>query len=277
MYQGWFLNLERNETRRSALAQHLAGVGATDRYQRFDAVDGRAVAQRYPTQLDPGNLGLWLSHLKLLDSQRQTGVHLHVIEDDTILAGHAVEQFDRLLMHADAQPGGWDLIFTDTLVAADNIELFCLLSHIIEEFQQTGSHVLVDLHSIAFACTSSFFLNRQSIDKYTSLISDQWRLGVPIDLFIRDLVNRSLLKAYLTVPFLTSISATSQQSDIAGDVSRSVAVGNAYRRAFFQDADLEAIDAQLKQLTKGIGAPSPLTMIYLRTLLFRLSDKWTPF
>lgn len=71
-----------NEKRRNFLTRHLEEIGVASRYQRFDAVDGRAVAHEYPTILDPGNLGLWLSHEKLLQANSAQDQHLHIIEDD---------------------------------------------------------------------------------------------------------------------------------------------------------------------------------------------------
>ena len=85
------------------------------------------------------------------------------------------------------------------------------------------------------------------------------------------------LKAYLTVPFLTSVSPVTLQSDIRGDVSGSRAVATLYRQAFFINADLPAIYAQLDGLTKPALPPSPLTAIFLRMLLFRVSEHWVPF
>ena len=72
MYQGYFINLAQNETRRAALLEHLTQIGAVDRYQRVEAVDGREVIERYPTRLDPGNLGLWLTHVEVLKAAEGT-------------------------------------------------------------------------------------------------------------------------------------------------------------------------------------------------------------
>ena len=276
-YQGWYLNLERNQPRRAALERHLEEIGGTNRYRRFDAVDGRAVAHLFPTRLDPGNLGLWLSHVKLLEHRRSSAEHLHIIEDDTILARDAPAVFDKMLESADAHPDGWDLIFTDILVPIDRVDFVHLLAKHIAAFRQSGSRAILDLAGIPFSCTSSFFVNRQSIDKYAGLIADQWTWGKPIDLFLRHLINQGRLKAFVTVPFMTSISETSQQSDIADVTSRSVAVGSAFQRAIFEEADLGAVEAEIDRLTSGTADESPLTRIYLKTLRFRLSDQWSQF
>ena len=161
---------------------------------------------------------------------RNSAEHLHIIEDDTILAHDARQMFDKMLENADAHPDGWDLIFTDILVPIDRVDFVHLLAKHIAAFRQSGSRAILDLAGIPFSCTSSFFVNRQSIDKYAGLIADQWTWGKPIDLFLRRLINQGRLKAFVTVPFMTSISEISQQSDIADVTSRSVAVGSAPTR-----------------------------------------------
>lgn len=276
MYQGFYVNLARSEERRRALTRHLVEIGAAARYQRIEGVDGRAVAEQYQTTLDPGNLGIWLSHDKLLEASRESHVHLHFIEDDTVLVKNAVSKFDALLAEADARFSGWDLVFTDIHVPTDNVPVFCKLSEIMVNFQQTRRIALIDLKDTAFACTSSFFLNRQSVDKYTRLMSNQWKFGSVLDLYIRDLVNHGLLKAYVTVPFQTSVSPSVLQSDIRGDLDCSRAVYTIYRRAFFEDADLPSLDAELRDLTQE-AMLSPLAAIYVKTLRFRLSDQWVRF
>jgi len=99
---------------------------------------------------------------------------------------------------------------------------------------------------------------------------------VPIDLYVRGLVNQKLLKAYVTVPFLTSISPDSLQSDIRGEIDLSRAVFDTFRRSFFQDSDVPTLAVEMRKLIEEI-APSPLEMIYLDALLFTLSDRYVHF
>jgi hypothetical protein len=211
MYTGIFLNLSRNEKRRAALTRHLADVGASSRYQRVEAVDGRAVAHAYNTTLDPGNLGLWLSHEYLSHTYNAPGFHLHIIEDDVVFARNAVKVLEGVLQHADAQLGPWDLLFTDIFVPI-SLDIFRLFSQKMQVYAQSRSYSLVDLATIGFACTSSVLINKSSVAKYASLISGKWALGMPIDLYLRRLVHQRQLKAYVVVPFPTSISRESIDS-----------------------------------------------------------------
>jgi len=276
MYQGFYINLERNEVRRRALAEHLDEIGATSRYQRIEAVDGRAVAHQFETKLDPGNVGCWLSHLKILEANRGSTTHLHIIEDDTIFARNAVNVFDTLLPFADAKLDSWDLIFTDIYVTPADGMACRDLNRTMKGNQTAKTVGLMDLEHVTFAATSSYFVNWRAIEKYTALMSVPGVDGLPIDLYLRRLVGQKALKAYVTVPFLTSVSRDSSQSDISGQRDLSRAVFDVFRRAFFQDADLPSLNAEMQQLLQGI-APSPLEMIYLKSMLFILSDQYVDF
>jgi len=276
MYQGFFINLARNEKRRDALVRHLEEIGAAPHYRRFEAVDGRAVAGDYNTTLDPGNLGLWLSNLNLLNSNRGTDRHLHIVEDDTVFAKDAVALFSHALAVADKHLPGWDLLFTDIYVPCD-LNTFRLFSEKMSAWQANGTaYALVDLEQIAFACTSSFFVNRSSVDKLANVLAGQWAAGLPIDLYLRHLVQQRHLKAHVTMPFLTSLGRENVDSDIRGNTDLSRKVCNILRRAFFKEADTGALLEEMQELTKNAKL-APLARIFVDTLSFALSDQWVSF
>lgn len=276
MYQGVFLNLPRSEKRRTALLAHLAEVGAADRYRHFPAVDGRAVAAQHPTSLAPGNLGLWLSHEQVLQMLGPTPTaHLHLIEDDAVLPRNAVPQFEGMLQRLDQEAPDWDLLFTDVFLAP-HPGWFRQFANFRQRHAETGKHTLVDLANAFFAGTSSLFINKASVGKYAALLAGNWQRGLPIDIFLRSLVNEGKLKAYLTVPHLTSISPEANASEISGRFHRSRQVCELYRRAFFQEANLVALLEEMQSLTATAKVP-PLAGLYLHTESFMLSDQWQHF
>jgi GR25 family glycosyltransferase involved in LPS biosynthesis len=274
MFRGYYLNLDRNERRMQVLAAHLDDVGAAGRYQRFPAVDGRAVAGRFETTLAPGELGLWLTHERLLASIESDDRHLHVIEDDALFSRRAVGMFPRLLESADRQFPGWDVIFTEIHVPAEP-QVFRLLAEKVLLHGQTGSISIVDLVNIRFASASSLFINRHSIRKYADLISGKWAIGEPFDLYLRRLVQQRLLRAYVVVPFVTTVSDESLRSDIR-TIDLSYRVFNLFRQAFFIDADRPAILKEMEDLTRHAKVPT-LEAIYLNAERFTFSDRWTDF
>jgi GR25 family glycosyltransferase involved in LPS biosynthesis len=275
MYKGFYINLASNETRRAALTRHLQEVGAADRYQHVDAVNGRAVASQHPTKLDPGNLGLLLSHEKILQQNTATDCHLHIIEDDAIFCKNAVTVFETMLNCADTQLAGWDILFTDVFVQL-NLDVFRLYAEKVKLHAETHSYSLLDLHYIDFACTSSMFINRASVGKYYNLLAGKWAVGLPIDIYLRGLVRHGHLKAYVVVPFPTTVSRHSHDSDIRGSVDRSRKVNEVVRQSFFVEADRKALLADIQELMKG-NSVSLLAAIFLNAQSFAVSDQWVPF
>jgi GR25 family glycosyltransferase involved in LPS biosynthesis len=275
MYQGFYINLDRSLARREALLSRLKAANADTRYQRFAGTDGREVAHRYSTTLGPGKLGCWLSHANVLSAQRSSSVHLHVIEDDIVFCNDAFNLFDAILKYADTQLKDWDLIFTDILFSLD-IELFRVFSQGVMKHAETGGYSFVDLKRVFFCSTSSYFVNQRSISKMAALLADKWTAGVPFDIYVRDLVNAGSLRAYLTVPFMTSLAPENDASEIGyeGSVSRDVLY--MYRRAFFANADRQAILAELDSYLREARIPV-LAEIYVKTAAFALSDQWTVF
>ena len=104
-------------------------------------------------------------------------------------------------------------------------------------------------------------------------MAGNWRRGLPIDLYLRSLVNEGKLNAYLTVPYMTSISTESNTSDISGSLDRSRRVCEIYRRSFFQESNLAALLSEMQSLTAGVKVPL-LASLYLHTESFMLSDQW---
>jgi hypothetical protein len=276
MYRGVFLNLASNENRRAALTQHLAQVGAASRYERCEAIDGRAAAAEHPTNLDSGNLGLWLTHEKLVSSAGASpGGHLHIIEDDAVLANNIVELLEGILANADNRFPTWDLLFTDVFLPPQT-DLFLLYLQKLRLYHQSRTYTMIDLARINFACTTSMVINKASFAKYAGLIGGNWKLGKPIDIYLRQMVQTGRLKAFLTVPFLTSISSDSANSDIRGSLDRSRRVCDTFRRALFPEADLSSLHREMQALTAGAKV-SPLAALYLNAEMFMLSDQFVHF
>lgn len=273
MYRGYFINLARSRRRRTALLRHLDDIGAAARYERVEAVDGRAVAADFPSKLDPGSLGVWLSHEALLRACRSADRHLHVIEDDTLFAKSAGRTLDLVLRQADEQLS-WDLLFTEIFIPF-SVPVFRHFEAMIDVHARSKRYALVDLAGIGFAGATSFFINRNAIEKYAALIKGQWALGMPIDLFIRRLVHDGALRAYVTVPFLTSFS-NSVASTVRGRLTRSHQVCNVVRRGFFEDADRRALQREMRTLTNGARL-SELASLFAAAGSFAVSDRWTPF
>ncbi len=229
----------------------------------------------FATKLDRGNLGLWLTHERLLETCKNSNVHIHILEDDALLPKDAVGRFEMMLQDADKNFPDWDVIFTEVFIQMD-VTLFYVLAKAKELYRQNGQIQLSSLKPAPFAGTSSLFINRKSIGKYAKLISGQWKVGLPIDLFLRSLIQKGLLNAYVTLPFLTSLTEHTAESNIQGQLNLSHLVMNIYRRAAFKDADLQSLREELNRLSVHRKHPD-FTALYLDVLSFFLSDQQVIF
>jgi hypothetical protein len=105
---------------------------------------------------------------------------------------------------------------------------------------------------------------------------DKWRLGVPDDLFVRDLVDRGKLSACVTVPFLSTLSPHSTASDIRGPQDRARRVMDLFRRGFFIEADRPALLAEMRSLTAG-AKTGDLAELFTEAARYAMSDRWESF
>ena len=274
-FRGFVINLDRNQARAASMKQHLMDVGMADRYERFPAVDGRTLGAEYVTKLDRGNLGLWLTHERLLWANRSSEAHLHILEDDALLPKDAEVCFAKVLAALEKATPDWDLVFTDVFLNLD-FASFELLAKCKESYLQQGELRCYSLKHFAFACTSSLFVNRTSIEKYLRVIEGRWTEGTPIDIFLRTEIRRGSLNAFITLPFATSLSEKTNESDIRGGLDVSRRVLNLYRAAWFKDADLDHLARELRRLT-GTVKVSGLSDCYLEACKFVLSDQWVGF
>lgn len=273
MYRGIFLNLKRNEQRRADIERHLQEINATSRYERLESVDGLEVALQYATPLDPGNLGLWLSHEKLCrEASRTPDEHVHLLEDDALLAGNFVGVLDNMLAEMEVRFPSWDVLYTDALLQLRPDE-FRTLSDGIRLYRESGQYRLAELERLEFAGASSVVFNKRSLAKYYRLIEGQWAAGMAIDIYLRELVHRGELKAFITLPFMSTVSRHSASSNIGRKLNLSHHVSETLRRSFFQDADLDVLASEMRELIAGTTL-SPLAMIYLESAKFVVSEQF---
>jgi hypothetical protein len=133
-YRGFYINLARNLERREFLSAHLAQRTLSDRYERVEAVDGRAAKTDHPTPLDEGNLGLWLTHEGIYRRCRSGEPHLRILEDDAYLPRDFPHHAEALLADSSAN---WDVLYTDVTFPPETRAYLAMLQA-MEQHRRTG-------------------------------------------------------------------------------------------------------------------------------------------
>jgi hypothetical protein len=243
-YVGYYINLDRSADRRDVMDAQLARLHLTERYRRFAAVDGNLIGLT-STKLTAGELGCFTSHYQLLQQNRDSAVHLHVIEDDVVLAGCAAQVVDQIVTSATIDDH--DVLFTDMALPVDF--KFYREARIRYERQirrpGNGTAPTIQFNFFPYiACTASYLVNRRSIGLICDILGHELERGAsdPIDVVLRGKVAEGKLRAKCLFPFITSVlpgkfantvvrGARDQLSDLAVDL---------VRHSFFVDCDRSA-------------------------------------
>ena len=206
LYSGFYINLDRSVDRRAAMEAQFARLGLSERYARFPANEGGC---GYPAStLTANELGCFASHYEVLRQNLGSERHLHVLEDDAVLAGCAADVVTSVV--SGGMLDNHDLIFTDTIIPLDT-EIYRDLRarfarDVVTESGQRTTKIRFGLIPYT-ACMASYVVNRESIGKLVDLLGAELSAGarLPIDLLIRNAVGRGTLRAKCLFPFVTSV------------------------------------------------------------------------
>src|ERR1700680_2181381 len=200
-YHGVYINLDRSPGRRAAMDAQLAQFGLADRYIRHAAVDGSALAPSR-SELRPGELGAFYSHLGVIEAARSSrDAAVHIMEDDVLLSEHVRPVIE------DSIAAGlfhrFDILFTDVF-APPHIGMLKGLKSVFDRIEVPPRRPLhlsdlqvIDLAGQNFSCLTSYVVGAKSIDRMLALYAAEGESGptIPVDLFIRDCVLNGKLRA----------------------------------------------------------------------------------
>ncbi len=243
-YLGYYINLDRSPERRAAMDAQLARLGLTELYRRFAAMDGNPPGITSPT-LTVSELGCFASHCRLLQQHLDGAAHLHVIEDDTVLATRTAQFIDGIV--AKGMLDEHDLLFTDMVVQSDLNFIRRAKGWYASDISRddSGTATEVRFRPLAYtASMTSYLVNRRSVRLVSDMFGRELASGArcPIDLFIRDRVAAGQLRARCLFPFITSIRPGAPTSMAARDSHEqlSTLALDLLRHSFFVECDLAA-------------------------------------
>jgi len=207
-YSGLYINLDRSPDRKTAFEKQLSELGLQSRYTRFPAVDGLQI-DTSRTRLRPGEVGLFLSHCRAVESARNRGTCVHVLEDDALLSEHVVPVLNDAVAADIFQQ--YDLVFTDMMIHCH----IAFLKSVKSEFDQIAPLPrplrlnqlrLIDLSQVFYAGSQSYIVGARSIDKVVAVYREEIAKGptMPVDIFLQQQVLSGRLRAACLFPFITS-------------------------------------------------------------------------
>src|SRR4051812_11982309 len=169
-YTGYYINLDRSRERFAAMEAQLRSRVPAASYRRFPAVDGNP--HGFPSNgLTERQIGCLCSHALLLEQHRDLGHHLHVIEDDAVLATRTVSFIEDVL--ASGLIGDLDVLLTSCVPPVNFNELSGARSiwrNAITRAED-GSAAAVRFSYIQYrAGTESYLVNRGSVGLVRDII-----------------------------------------------------------------------------------------------------------
>lgn len=284
-YQGYYINLDRNSDRKTAIEAELRRFNVAERYERFPAVDGASCGVESRT-LTAAEVGCFLSHYKLLEMSLSLPSHLHVMEDDVLFSKFASGMLETVI--ANDFFGQFDLVYTDVFVPIE-IELIAAYKNLYDQSLQTGANAarsfsnfqVLDLSNKNFGSAASYLVNRNSLSRLCELYRQHMESGIslPVDLLLRSLVLEGRIKAACIFPFVTSVRPESLSAmDMEGRYKSnlSVLVSFLLRYSFFVDCDWDKCLALLP--TDSLcDENDPHRKIILSVIKFRLFGNYQVF
>jgi len=222
----------------------LERLGLAQRYQRFSAVDGNALGLGN-SQLSAGELGCFTSHYELLPQHLDSTAHMHITEDDAVLAKRTAQFVEWVI--TSGMIDDHDLIFTDMAVPLSLYfyhEARSRYDSLIDR-DDDGTASKVRFSTVEYnACTTSYLVNGRSIGLICDMLGRELASGAcdPIDILIRHKVAEGKLRARAVFPFITSIKPGGFDGTIAGGDRDQLSgiVLDLLRHSFFVDCDLAA-------------------------------------
>jgi GR25 family glycosyltransferase involved in LPS biosynthesis len=265
-----YINLDGAQARRSALEENFEackGPGWTLR--RMRAVEVGDIAQSLP----PGRIrevekAVYLSHTKAVQETLAAPGHALIIEDDALFGPESCE---RIASACAAFPeDAWDILFTDVGFVEPHV--MARFFSIRRELSKKREEMLIPLREFAFIGCTSYVVNRRFRKRWLELLRAQSPLDMPIDLYARAQVSAGNVRAFVTFPFVTSLTAEGDRSQYQpGDGAVTDTVWNAFRRFCWLHRDIDVALAPVERLGEDFADPE--ARAFAKLLGAALSDR----
>lgn len=232
-----YINLDRDVARRKNLEQSfaLAKANAPDwTLERFSAVDTKYVSEHgTPGSITPAEKGCFLSHKHIMLQNAGVGESLFITEDDAVFSPNTLRILDGLLQKIEGA-AEWDLLFTDIGVPSIGV-----MAEVLAMTQQIFKNGTIEVGNLAqfsaFYGSTAYVINHKSIPRILKLMGDD-PLDLPYDLFLRSMIHKGAIKAYVTLPFITTVSDDGLSSSIQGsEFAKTDLVWNLFRKMVWLD------------------------------------------
>lgn len=254
-----FINLASAVGRRRNVEASFAAVAPPSwSLDRFEAVDA-ATGAKLPGSLSPNEKGCFASHRAAISASLADENHLFVAEDDIAFSAQAFGVLDGLL----SQNGDWDVMFGDAALC--DLNLMAHLASRRDAMRAGDQYVAIDLAGRSFCGSTGYLVRGTSKRRLSDALAASEALDQPYDLYLRDLCHTGIIRAAVCFPFVTTVSALADRSQIqdqeAGVFDHTL---NVFRRLMYAERDLTRCldDALSLQAAHADGAARAVGAVF---------------
>jgi GR25 family glycosyltransferase involved in LPS biosynthesis len=251
-----YINLDAATERRSeieACFQRVAHQGWE--LSRFRAVTAAEMIDA-PGSLPPAEKACFESHRRLIGQSLGDEQSVYVLEDDVAFS----DKLFPFLSAFGTWDGDWDLLFTEVTIARATDMVRVALER--ERLAQRSQATTYPLEGIGFLGAMGYLVRGGFKATLQAMLMEAERLDAPYDLYLNQLASEGRVKAMVCLPYLTTDTAASAQSQIGGArLPLQVRAFDAFRRLMYVDRDLETcrreaadIRQQTPELQQILGA-----------------------
>ncbi len=249
IYKGIYLNLEESGVRKKLLNMELDKLNISDIYERFEAI----VFDDYmDSPLTPTEIGCFKSHIGALKTSLNHNTHTHILEDDISFSKVFTQVVEHFIKTMDEQ--SWDIFFTSFTVPIYKPYYQFLLKYDIDKIN------FFDMSNIALTGAYSYIVNNKSKQKIIEKL-EEYNYQLPVDLALRDLINKNHFKTYSLYPFINThnyLGSTIQR----GNTELPMEFEALSQRVFYRDFHILDTKELIIQYAKREGYKiSPMTNI----------------
>ena len=267
-----YINLASDTAKRAELeALFLACHPKGWSLHRFEAIDKQYVqAHAIAGQISDGAKGCFLSHQHLLGQHLDTTQPLFIVEDDVVFTVRTFELIGQIVEKMDPQ-AEWDIIHTDICVPSPGAMIDFYLAKKSTSSDQLS---LVNLKDKFYASTAAYIVNPKSVRKIFNLLSHSGPIDQPIDLFYRFLTHSGILNSYVTVPFITSLSNRSTQTNIqTSDDAYTELIWHTYRKFIWMNPNTDIVNQGIADIERHELSTEGQRLLQIISGFFRTAYK----
>jgi GR25 family glycosyltransferase involved in LPS biosynthesis len=265
-----YINLDRATDRRASLEASFAAAdhGGWE-LVRLPALGPADVGEVAGSRTAPQK-ACFASHLAALDGAPGDGEPVLIVEDDTRFSRQTFTVLDRIIASSIA----WDVVFLDLTFLYPN-DMYRYAKQ-WNRLRRDERHVVDSLSGVGFAASSAYLVRGEARRRLREAVAP-FQGDLAYDVALRTVCHRGALQMRVCFPFLTTLAAEGDVSQIQGDGwgNRDLAV-NAFRRLMFVERDLDAMAGELAALERSFQDPgaAAVGLVFAGMVSDAFPDSW---